>query len=109
MRNLIRFQANLPRRRRPSKEEEVARLLKKVASGRELQPDERWWIKTNVVEDVLGEFVHLGMTYNYDEMNAKWADMPCVGDFDREAYQDLLELALNYYEELEDDYYSSRN
>ena len=104
MRNLIRF-----KKPRPTKKEEVARLLKKVASGKELQPDERWWIKINVVEDVLGEFVHLEMTYNYDEMNAKWAEMPCVGDFDAEAYQDLLELALNYYEELEDDYYSSRN
>ena len=104
MKNLIRF-----KKPRLTKEQEVARLLKKVASGKELQPVERWWIKHYVVEDVLGEFVHLGMTYNYDEMNAKWADMPCVGDFDREAYQDLLELALNYYEELEDDYYSSRN
>ena len=104
MKNLIRF-----KKPRLTKKEEVARLLKKVASGEELQPVERWWIKTYVVEDVLGEFVHLEMTYNYDEMNAKWADMPCVGDFDREAYQDLLELALNYYEELEDDYYSSRN
>lgn len=109
MKNLIRSQANLPRRRRPSKEEEVARLLKKVASGRELQPDERWFVKINVVEDVLGVFAHLGMAANYDEMTAKWVDMPCSGDFDREAYQDLLELALNYYEELKDDYYSSRN
>ena len=104
-----RLKANLPRRRRPSKEEEVARLLKKVASGRELQPYERWWIKHYVVEDVLGVFAHLGMDYNYDEMTAKWVDMPTHGDFDSEAYQDLLELALNYYEELEDDYYSSRN
>ena len=54
-------------------------------------------------------FANLGMIANYDEMTAKWADMPTYGDFDREAYQDLLELALNYYEELEDDYYSSRN
>ena len=104
-----RLKPNLPRRRRPSKEEEVARLLKKVASGRELQPVERWWIKHYVVEDVLGEFVHLGMVANYDEMTAKWADMPTHGDFDSEAYEDLLTLALNYYEELKDDYYSSRN
>lgn len=99
----------LPRRRRPSKEEEVARLLKKVASGTVLQPDERWWIKHYIVEDVLGVFAHLGMDYNYDEMTAKWANMPTHGDFDSEAYEDLLTLALNYYEELKDDYYSSRN
>ena len=109
MKNLIRFKANLPRRRRPSKEEEVARLLKKVASGRELQPVERWWIKQYVVEDVLGAFVNLGMVSNYDEMTAKWANMPTFGDFDSEAYEDLLTLALNYYEEIKDDYYSSRN
>ena len=104
-----RLKSNLPWRRRPSKEEEVARLLKKVASGRELQPYERWWIKHYVVEDVLGVFAHLGMDYNYDEMTAKWVDMPTYGDFDSEAYEDLLTLALNYYEELKDDYYSSRN
>ena len=109
MKNLIRFKSNLPRRRRPSKEEEVARLLNKGASGRELQPYERWLIKHYVVEAVPAVFAHLGMDYNYDEMTAKWVDMPTYGDFDREAYEDLLTLALNYYEELKDDYYSSRN
>ena len=104
MKNLIRF-----KKPRLTKEEEVARLLKKVAPGRELQPYERWWIKHYVVEDVLGVFVHLGMDYNYDEMTAKWANMPTYGDFDSEAYEDLLTLAPNYYEEIKDDYYSSRN
>ena len=104
MKNLIRF-----KKPRLTKEEEVARLLKKVASGKELQPYERWWIKHYVVEDVLGVFAHLGMEYNYDEMTAKWADMPCSGDFDAKAYEDLLTLASNYYEELQDDYNSSRN
>ena len=109
MKTESRLMANLLGRRRPTKEEEVARLLKQVASGRELQPYERWWIKHYVVEDVLGVFAHLGMDYNYDEMTAKWVDMPTYGDFDSEAYEDLLTLALNYYEELKDDYYSSRN
>ena len=109
MKTESRLMANLLGRRRPTKKEEVASLLKDVASGRELQPYERWWIKHYVVEDVLGVFAHLGMDSNYDEMTAKWVDMPTYGDFDREAYEDLLTLALNYYEELEDDYYSSRN
>lgn len=104
MKNLIR--SNEPRL---TKKEQVARLLKEVASGKELHLRQREWIKNHVVEDVLGVFANLGMIGNYDEMSAKWADMPTYGDFDREAYQDLLELALNYYEELEDDYYSSRN
>lgn len=94
---------------RLTKKEAVARLLREVASGKELHLRQREWIKHHVVEDVLGVFANLGMISNYDEMTAKWADMPTYGDFDREAYQDLLELALNYYEELEDDYYSSRN
>lgn len=85
--------------------EKVSYLLKKVASGENLEQNEKEWIKDNVLEDILGVFAHLGMEYNYDEMTAKWANIPC----DREAYEDLLELALNYYEELEDDYYSSRN
>lgn len=104
MKNLIRFKEP-----RLTKKEQVARLLKEVASGEVLKEEDREWIKDNVLEDILGVFIHLGMEYNYDEMTAKWADMPTYGDFDREAYQDLLELALNYYEELEDDYYSSRN
>ena len=94
---------------RLTKKEQAARLLREVASGKELPLRQREWIKNHVVEDVLGVFSNLGMIANYDEMTAKWADMKTYGDFDKEAYQDLLELALNYYEELEDDYYSSRN
>lgn len=104
MRNLIRSKEP-----RLTKKEQVARLLREVASGKELPLRQRQWIKNYVVEDVLGVFAHLGMIANYDEMTAKWADMKPYEDFDKEAYQDLLELALNYYEELEDDYYSSRN
>lgn len=104
MRNLIRSKEP-----RLTKKEQVARLLREVASGKELPLRQRQWIKNHVVEDVLGVFANLGMIANYDEMTAKWADMKTYEDFDKEAYQDLLELALNYYEELEDDYYSSRN
>lgn len=85
--------------------EKVSYLLKEVASGEVLKEEDREWIKDNVLEDILGVFIHLGMEYNYDEMTAKWINMPTNGDFDKEAYEDLLVLALNYYEELEDDYY----
>ncbi len=71
-----------------NKLEKVLYLLKKVASGEDLEQNEKEWIKDNVVEDILGVLISQGIDYNY---------------------KDLLEMAVNYYEELKDDYYSSRN
>lgn len=56
---------------RLTKKEAVARLLREVASGKELHLRQREWIKHHVVEDVLGVFANLGMIANYDEMTAK--------------------------------------